>query len=189
MWADARTGNGSSHVGARGNTRAPPPLRAGSPRRGVGRCAAYGSGAQLRTRFVTLSYCDLDPAARAAGPEAIGQSNLGEARTQLPHTGWSVHRPGAHGTWHSTAALLIEVVSPNDESWEKLPFYADHDVDEVLIVDPAKRSIDWLALTDGEYRPVEHSGADRPRPTRARRADRLAVSRVNPTPARAPKAG
>jgi hypothetical protein len=31
-------------------------------------------------------------------------------------------------------------------------------VDEVLIVDPAKRSIHWLALTDGDYRPVEHSG-------------------------------
>ncbi len=38
------------------------------------------------------------------------------------------------------------------------PFYTAHNVDEVLIVDPAKRSVDWLALADGEYQPVEHSG-------------------------------
>jgi Uma2 family endonuclease len=52
---------------------------------------------------------------------------------------------------------VIEIVSPGDESWEKLPFYTAHDVDEVLIVDPQERSVDWLALEDGEYRPVEHS--------------------------------
>jgi Uma2 family endonuclease len=100
----------------------------------------------------------LGPAARAAGLEAIGQSNLGEGEHNFRVPDGALHRPGAHGTWHSTAALLIEVVSPDDETWEKLPFYADHDVDEVLIVDPAKRSIDWLALDGGEYRPVERSG-------------------------------
>jgi Uma2 family endonuclease len=53
---------------------------------------------------------------------------------------------------------VIEIVSPNDETWEKLPFYAAHDVDEVPIVDPQERSVDWLALEAGEYRPVERSG-------------------------------
>jgi len=33
------------------------------------------------------------------------------------------------------------------------PFYAAHDVD-----DPAERTITWLALRDGEYRPVQRSG-------------------------------
>ena len=41
--------------------------------------------------------------------------------------------------------------------WEKLPFYAAHDVNELLIVDPAERSIDWLGLNDGEYQPIERS--------------------------------
>ena len=100
----------------------------------------------------------LGPAARAAGLEVIGQSNLGEGEHNYRVPDSALHPRGTNGTWHSTAALLIEVVSPNDESWDKLPFYAAHDVDEVLIVDPAKRSVDWLALTDGEYRPVEHSG-------------------------------
>jgi hypothetical protein len=29
---------------------------------------------------------------------------------------------------------VIEIVSPGDESWDKLPFYAAHEVDEALIV-------------------------------------------------------
>ena len=38
------------------------------------------------------------------------------------------------------------------------PIYAKHGVDELLIVDPQKRSVDWLALKEGEYRPVRRSG-------------------------------
>jgi Uma2 family endonuclease len=52
-----------------------------------------------------------------------------------------LHRPGAAGTWLPTAALVVEIVSPEDETWEKLPFYAAHDVDEVQIVDPAERKV------------------------------------------------
>ncbi len=39
-----------------------------------------------------------------------------------------------------------------------LPFYAEHHVDEVLIVDPAGRAVAWSALRDGEYQPVQRSG-------------------------------
>ena len=31
-------------------------------------------------------------------------------------------------------------------------------VDEVLIVDPIKRSVDWLGVSDGQYRPIQKSG-------------------------------
>ncbi|MGO9247332.1 MAG: Uma2 family endonuclease [Solirubrobacteraceae bacterium] len=41
--------------------------------------------------------------------------------------------------------------------WGKLPFYAAHGVDELLIVDPQKRSVDWLSLTGGSYEPIERS--------------------------------
>jgi Uma2 family endonuclease len=54
--------------------------------------------------------------------------------------------------------MVVEIVSPNDETWEKLSFYAAHHVDEVLIVDPQERSVNWLALADGEYHPIERSG-------------------------------
>ncbi len=51
----------------------------------------------------------------------------------------------------------MEIVSPGDESWQKLPFYAGHRVDEVLIVDPSDHAVHWLALADGEYREVQRS--------------------------------
>jgi Uma2 family endonuclease len=95
--------------------------------------------------------------AKQAGLRMIGQSNLGESEHDFRVPDSALHRPGGAGTWHPTAALVIEIVSPGDESWEKLSFYAAHDVDEVLIVDPQERSVDWLALSSGEYRPVEHS--------------------------------
>jgi len=99
----------------------------------------------------------LRPLAREAGLISGGEFNLGEPNDyRVPDRG--LHRPDTHGDWRSTAALVVEILSPGDASWEKLPFYAAHDVDEVLIVDPAKRSVDWLGLGDDEYRPIEHSG-------------------------------
>lgn|GEM_PF-4156954 len=65
--------------------------------------------------------------------------------------------PGAQGTWLPTAALVVEIVSPGDETWEKLPFYAAHSVEEVLIVDPLERTVSWLGLTEGSYRELPHS--------------------------------
>jgi Uma2 family endonuclease len=100
----------------------------------------------------------LRPLAQQAGLSMIGQSNLGEGEHDFRVPDSALHLPGASGTWHSTAPLVIEIVSPNDESWEKLPFYAAHEVDEVLIVDPRKRTVSWLGLTGGEYKPIERSG-------------------------------
>jgi len=101
----------------------------------------------------------LGPLARGAGLVPLVQEfGLGEPPDyRVPDGG--LHRPGGTGVWHPTAALVIEIVSPGDESWEKLPFYAAHKVDEVLIVDPQVHSVSWLGLEDdGEYRPIEHSG-------------------------------
>jgi Uma2 family endonuclease len=98
------------------------------------------------------------PLARDAGLEALVQEfGLGTSEEyRVPDGG--LHRPGAGGVWHPTAALVIEIVSPGDETWKKLPFYAAHDVDEVLIIDPVKRTVDWVGLDGGEYQPIERSG-------------------------------
>ena len=53
---------------------------------------------------------------------------------------------------------MFEVVSPGDESWDKLLFYAEHGVDELLIVDPEARKVDWLGLAGGQYAPIDRSG-------------------------------
>jgi Uma2 family endonuclease len=99
----------------------------------------------------------LGPLARRADLEPLIQEfGLGTSENyRVPDGG--LHRPGASGVWHSTAELVIEIVSPGDDTWQKLPFYAAHDVNELLIVDPAKRSVDWFGLNDGEYQPIEHS--------------------------------
>ncbi len=101
----------------------------------------------------------LGPLARRAGLEAtMHEFNLGESEHDFRVPDGGLHRPGAAEMWHPTAALVAEILSPGDEAWEKLPFYAKHGVDEVLIVDPDKCIVSWLALTAGGYRAVEHSG-------------------------------
>jgi Uma2 family endonuclease len=68
-------------------------------------------------------------------------------------------RAGYAPQWNETAALVVEVVSPNDKTWEKLGFYAARHVDELLIVDPAECKVACLSLKDdGSYQPVERSG-------------------------------
>ncbi len=100
----------------------------------------------------------LGPPARAAGfVPTIAEFNLGVPDDyRVPDGG--LHRTPAWGTYAATAALIVEIVSLGDETWEKLPFYAKHRVDELLIVDPAQRTVHWLALeTHGEYRAIDHS--------------------------------
>jgi Uma2 family endonuclease len=99
----------------------------------------------------------LRPLARQAGLLSSGEFNLGDKDDYvIPDRG--LHRPEVRGDWRSTAALVVEIISPGDRTWEKLPFYAARDVDEVLIVDPRERTVTWLALReDGAYRPAEQS--------------------------------
>ena len=100
----------------------------------------------------------LEEPACAAGLEPVMQEfNLGESDHDFRVPDGGLHRPGASGVWLSTAALVVEVLSPDDESRLKLPFYAKHDVDEVLLVDPDEHTVTWLALRDGAYEPVERS--------------------------------
>jgi hypothetical protein len=100
----------------------------------------------------------LGPLARAAALQpTVNQFNLGESIEDFRVPDGGLHRPGAGGLWHPTAAMVVEIVSPGDESWQKLPFYASHGVDEVLIVNPEQQSVDWLALSRGSYAPVLRS--------------------------------
>ena len=98
----------------------------------------------------------LDPVARAAGLVACAEFNLGSADDyRVPDLG--LHREPGWGTYAVTAALVVEILSPGDETWEKLPFYAAHEVDELVVVDPDQRTVQWLALTAAGYGDVERS--------------------------------
>jgi Putative restriction endonuclease len=101
----------------------------------------------------------LNAPARTAGLiPTMHEFNIGEGEHDFRVPDGGLHRPGAAGMWHATAAMVVEVRSPGDETWQKLPFYAAHHVDEVLIVDPAERTVTWLGLRDGAYEPVGRSG-------------------------------
>jgi len=116
--------------------------------------APSGEHAEITQQLAEL----LGGPARAAGlVPAMGEFNLGQSEHDFRVPDGGVHRARPRGVWFPTAALVIEIVLPGDESWEKLPFYAHHGVDEILIVDSADRAVHWLALADGDYLPIERS--------------------------------
>ena len=98
----------------------------------------------------------LAPLAKRAGRRALGQFNLGEDRDYRVPDGALV-RPGPDAVYLPTAALVLEIVSPGDESWAKLEFYAAHGVGELLIVDPQEKTVSWMGLEGGEYRHLKRS--------------------------------
>ena len=97
------------------------------------------------------------PAHDAGLVPMIGIFNLGKPNDyRVPDGG--LFRPGSCQMYVPTAELVVEIVSPGDESWEKLSFYAAHDVGELLIVDPQEREIHWLGLRPGgDYQPNRRS--------------------------------
>lgn len=58
-----------------------------------------------------------------------------------------------------TAALVVEFLSPNDETRQKLDFYAARAVDEIMIVDAQERSVTLLVRDEagGGYLEAEVS--------------------------------
>jgi Uma2 family endonuclease len=98
-----------------------------------------------------------DGLSRAAGLVTLMTDiNVGaEGDYRVPDGG--ILHPGPARLYYPTAALVVEILSPKDESWAKLSFYAAHDVDEVLIVDPKKHEVHWLGLRGERYEPIERS--------------------------------
>ena len=98
------------------------------------------------------------PARDAGLVPAMGAFNLGESEHDYRVPDGGIHRDRPRGVWIATAAIVIEIVSPGDESWEKLPYYARQSVDEIVIVDPGAHAVHWLALEDAAYTSTERSG-------------------------------
>ncbi len=99
----------------------------------------------------------LAPSAEAAGLEPSTDFNLGTAGDyRIPDAGLLL--PSSQGVYVPTVPLVVEIVAPGDETWQKVPFYAAHRVAELLSVDPRRHSVQWLALEQAEYQPIERSG-------------------------------
>jgi Uma2 family endonuclease len=98
----------------------------------------------------------LTPLAQAAGLTSTGTFNLGiEGDYRVPDGG--LHRDWRDQVWYGTAALVVEIVSPDDETWNKLEFYAAHGVEELVIVDPQEKTVSWMGLERGEYHHLKRS--------------------------------
>lgn len=83
--------------------------------------------------------------------------NLGYDQENFRVPDLGVHREVLDQVWVPTAAMVVEVVSPDDESWLKFDHYAGHGVDEVLIADPRARTLDLFVLADGRYERADRS--------------------------------
>jgi Uma2 family endonuclease len=99
----------------------------------------------------------LHPYAQAAGLTGTGPFNLGRAEDyRVPDRGY--HRGRPRETWVATAAIVVEIVSPDDETYEKLGFYADRQVEELLVADPSARTLVlWRRTADGRYQEMPAS--------------------------------
>ena len=100
-------------------------------------------------------------------PGVFDPANSGMTSYRVPDVGFVrpdyVSERGIEGR----AALVVEVLSPKDESYEKLPFYRAVGVDEVLFVDPSTRAFEvrrpegegWSIVEDSDgWVPLESLG-------------------------------
>lgn len=98
------------------------------------------------------------PLARQAGLRVCNPFNLGEPNDfRGPDLGL-LHQDDELQVYMKTAAVVIEVLSPGDESLQKLPHYARCDVDEVWLVDPETHTVDIRGLLNGDYVGIDTSG-------------------------------
>jgi Uma2 family endonuclease len=115
--------------------------------------APHGRHAELQAKMIQL----IGPAADAATLRTVGEFNLGEPDDfRVPDAG--VLGDGPSRLYYDTALLVVEILSPGDESWQKLDFYAAHHVGELVLVDGDQHTVHWLALADdGSFQQVRRS--------------------------------
>jgi Uma2 family endonuclease len=114
--------------------------------------APHRSHGLLESQLIRI----LGPLADQASLFGSGPFNLGDPFDyRVPDLGF--HRDREPRTWVPTAALVVEIVSPDDESWAKRDFYAAHEVDELLIVDPEACSVTWLRRDGAGYAEADGS--------------------------------
>jgi Uma2 family endonuclease len=73
----------------------------------------------------------------------------------VPDLGYWRELPDA--VYVDTAAIVVDILSPDDETYEKLPFYAAHGVTEVFIVDPDTRRAHMFVLQGEHYAESDRS--------------------------------
>lgn len=118
------------------------------------RVAPAPSARHVRIHGVLLRI--LAPLADQAGLWAGVTGNIGTPRDyRVPDLAFI--REWEDGVWLPTAAVVVEIVSPGDESRAKLGFFHRVGVEEILIVDPHARTVEWLERGLDAFRPADGS--------------------------------
>jgi len=108
--------------------------------------AAYPAHGYVGAQLAVL----LAPFADAVGLIGTDPFNLGEADDyQVPDRGY--HRRLPQSTCVPSAAVVVEVVCADDETYEKFGFYAAHGVDELIVADPTARTVTCWARDGASY--------------------------------------
>ncbi len=85
-----------------------------------------------------------------------GAFNLGSPDNfRVPDLG--VHRGDPEGTWIASASVIVEVRSPDDETYNKFDFYFEHNVDEILVADLTSQTVHWFIRTLSGFEPSSAS--------------------------------
>lgn len=113
---------------------------------------AHGRQGRLQVRLTVA----LDEQARRAGLEASGPVNIGRPGNFRVPDG-AFFRGADTALWNPTAAIVVEILSPDDDSWLKLGFYFDHGVEELLYVDPDERTVQWFVRDDDAFAAADAS--------------------------------
>lgn len=98
----------------------------------------------------------LGPAAREAGLVGSGPLNIGVPDDyRVPDRAYLRDVPTV--TFVPRAAIVVEIVSPGDETHAKLDFYFSRGVEELLVVDPLRRGVEWYQRGNERLLPAEGS--------------------------------
>ena len=87
-----------------------------------------------------------------AGPFNLG---TGPQNFRVPDGGWFRSSPNA--LYVSTAAAVLEVLSPDDETFAKFDFYAARGVEEILVAHPTDRWVRCWVNRGGAFEEVDAS--------------------------------
>ncbi len=87
------------------------------------------------------------------GSTAFNLGSLDDFR--VPDLG--VHRGEPSGVWIPTAAIVAEVRSPDDETYDKFGFYFEHGVEEILVADLKTKSVTWFVRGESAFEPTDRS--------------------------------
>lgn len=98
----------------------------------------------------------LRPRAKRAGLQGSGQCNIGLPDDyRVPDQAYFAD--AAPKLYYPSAEIVVEIVSPGDESRLKFDFYFRAGVKEVVIVDPDLRTVEWFARGDAGFVRVDVS--------------------------------